>query len=136
MFISPMMYVAAFQPENEYITKTSPIANGPLTIWARSLGCGVNAIGWGTPMMKPATRKATISTTFRMVELSWKVEECLTPVNCTIETSHTTPLASRIGDSPGTTDLAYSPNAIAASATGAAKPTIEATQPATKPKAG
>ena len=71
-----------------------------------------------------------------MVEISWKVEECLTPVNCTIETSHTTPMASGIGGTPGMTDLAYSPKAMAASATGAAKPTVAETQPARKPKAG
>ena len=87
-------------------------------------------------MTKPVTRKATISTTFRMVEISWKVAECLTPVSCTSETSHTMPIASGIGGRPGITDLAYSPNAIAASATGAAKPTVAETHPARKPKAG
>ena len=46
------------------------------------------------------------------------------------------PTPSAIGGAPGTTDLAYSPNAIAASATGAAKPTVADTQPARKPKAG
>ena len=40
------------------------------------------------------------------------------------------------GGALGNTDLPYSPNAMAASATGAAKPTVADTQPATKPKAG
>ena len=40
------------------------------------------------------------------------------------------------GGALGKTDLPYSPNAMAARATGAAKPTVADTQPATKPKAG
>ena len=46
------------------------------------------------------------------------------------------PLALAIGGASGSTDLPYSPKAMAASATGAAKPTVADTQPATKPKAG
>ena len=45
-------------------------------------------------------------------------------------------MASASGGAPGSTDLPYSPNAIAASATGAAKPTVADTQPARNPKAG
>src|SRR3954467_14317283 len=103
---------------------------------AMSPACGAKEIGCGAPMTNPATRKATISTTFRMVEINWKVEECLTPVSCTSETRHTKAMANGIGGPPGPTHLAYSPNAIAASATGAAKPTVADTQPARKPKAG
>ena len=87
-------------------------------------------------MTNPQARKATISNTFRIVEISWNVEECLTPVSCTSDTSQTTPIASTSGGALGRIDLPYSPNAIAASATGAAKPTVAETHPATKPKAG
>ena len=87
-------------------------------------------------MRNPAIRNATISRTFRIVEISWKVEECFTPVSCTSDTSQTTPIASTIGGAPGNTDLAYCPNAIAASATGAANPMVADTHPARKPKAG
>ena len=58
------------------------------------------------------------------------------PQSCTIDTSQTTPMASASGGAPGKTDLPYSPNAIAANATGAAKPTVADTQPARNPKAG
>src|SRR6202012_1892641 len=71
-----------------------------------------------------------------MVATSWNVLECLTPQSCTIETAQTSPIASASGDTPGTTDRPYSPNAIAASATGAAKPTVADTQPARNPNAG
>src|ERR1043166_6219699 len=53
-----------------------------------------------------------------------------------IETSQTTPMASASGGAGGHTDLAYSPNAMAASATGAENPTVADTQPARNPKAG
>ena len=62
--------------------------------------------------------------------------ECLTPESCTSDTSQTTPMASASGGRAGNTDLPYSPNAIAASATGAAKPTVADTQPARNPNAG
>src|SRR5215471_4705584 len=99
-------------------------------------GCGAKETGCGSPMANPAIRKATINTTFRMVAISWKVLECLMPVSCTSETSQTAPSASASGGAPGNTDLPYSPKAMAASATGAAKPTVAETQPARKPKAG
>src|SRR3954471_3520968 len=100
------------------------MANGALTIWEKSEADGANDSGCGTATTNPATRKATISTTLRMVAISWKVLECLTPVSCTSDTSQTTPTASAKGGALGKTDLPYSPNAIAASATGAAKPTV------------
>ena len=112
------------------------MANGALTIWAKLADVGANETGCGVPMTKPASRKATINTTFSTVETSWKVEECLTPESWISETSQTMPIPTAIDGAPGTTDLAYSPNAIAASATGAAKPTVADTQPARKPKAG
>src|SRR5882724_9087682 len=112
------------------------MANGALKMSAATDGAGANDTGCGAPMAKPATKKATISTTFRMVATSWKVEECFTPLSCTSDTTHTTPTASMSGGASGRIDLPYSPNAIAASATGAAKPTVADTQPATKPKAG
>ena len=77
-----------------------------------------------------------ISTTFKMVAISWNVLDCRTPASCTIDTSQTTPTASASGGAPGSTDLPYSPNAIAASATGAANPTVADTQPARNPNAG
>ena len=104
--------------------------------WAKSETDGANEIGCGVPMTNPAIRNATISTTFRMVEINWKVLECLTPLSCTIDTSQTTPMASASGGTPGSTDWPYCPNAMAASATGAAKPTVADTQPARNPKAG
>ena len=58
------------------------------------------------------------------------------PPSCTAVTSHTAPTASMSGDTPGSTARPYSPKAIAASATGAAKPTVADTQPAMKPTAG
>src|ERR1700761_8217811 len=101
-----------------------------------SLACGVNVTGCGAPTIKPVIRKAVIKTTLRMVESNWKVEECLTPVSWTSDTSQTIPTASAIGGASGTIERPYSPSAIAASATGAAKPTVADTKPATKPKAG
>src|SRR5665213_3421670 len=112
------------------------MANGPLVTWAKTAASGANETGCGVPMTNPAIRNATISTTLRMVANSWKVLECRTPVSCTIDTSQTTPMASTSGGAPGSTDLPYSPNAIAASATGAAKPTVAETQPARNPSAG
>jgi hypothetical protein len=53
-----------------------------------------------------------------------------------MDTSQTKAIASSSGGAAGTTDLAYSPNAMAASATGAANPTVADTQPARNPKAG
>ena len=87
-------------------------------------------------MKNPAVRNATISTTFKTVEINWKVPECLTPLSCTIDTSQTTPIANASGGVPGNTDWPYCPKAIAASATGAAKPTVADTQPARNPNAG
>src|SRR5256885_16048420 len=112
------------------------MAKGALAIWAKSEACGAKDTGCGVPITNPVSRKATISSTFKMVAISWNVLECLTPVSCTSDTSQTTPIASAIGGALGRIDLPYSPNAIAASATGAANPTVADTQPATKPKAG
>ena len=112
------------------------MAKGALRTWPKSDDDGANVTGCGAGSTKPAIRNPTISTTLRMVENSWKVEECLMPVSCTSDTSQTTPIASASGGAPGTTALPYWPNAIAASATGAAKPTVADTHPARKPKAG
>src|ERR1700724_1075199 len=101
-----------------------------------SLACGVNDTACAVPTTKPATRKAVISTTLRMVEINWKVEECLTPVSWISDTAHTVPTASNSGGEPGNTARPYCSSAMAASATGAAKPTVADTKPATKPKAG
>src|SRR5258708_4371918 len=102
----------------------------------KSETAGANETGCGAPMTNPATRNATISTTFNIVATSWKVLECLTPPSCTSDTSQTTPTASASGGAPGSTDLPYSPNAIAASATGARKPPLADTQPPRNPNAG
>src|SRR5215468_11144256 len=112
------------------------MAKGALKMSTSADGDGANDTGCGVPTMKPASRKATISTTLSSVEANWKFEECLTPVSWISDTSQTTPIASSVGDTPGTTDLPYSPKAIAASATGAANPTVAEIQPARKPKAG
>ncbi len=72
----------------------------------------------------------------RIVAISWNVLECFTPVSCTSDTSQTTAIASSMGEPSGRMARPYSPKAIAASATGAEKPTVADTQPATKPKAG
>src|ERR1700742_940442 len=101
-----------------------------------SLACGANVTGCGVPTTNPVIRNAVISTTLAMVAISWKVEECLTPVSCTKDTSQTIQIASAIGGAPGTIERPYSPSASAASATGAAKPTVSDTNPATKPNAG
>ena len=77
-----------------------------------------------------------IRTTFRMVEINWKVEECLTPVSWTSDTAQTVPTANSSGGAPAKIARPYCSSAIAASATGAAKPTVADTKPATKPKAG
>ena len=58
------MYVAAFQPEYEYITNTRLIANAPLKISEESPAVGRNEIGWGVAMANPAIRKARIMATF------------------------------------------------------------------------
>ena len=87
-------------------------------------------------MTKPAIRKAVISTTFRMVETNWKVDECLTPVSWISDTAQTVPTASSSGGELENIARPYCSSAIAASATGAAKPTVADTKPATKPKAG
>jgi len=100
------------------------------------VACGANETGCGVPTTNPAIRKATISATLRMVATSWKLLECRTPVNCTSDTSQTMAMASASGGAPGSTDLPYSPKAMAASATGAAKPTVADTQPARNPNAG
>src|SRR6202021_4217154 len=101
-----------------------------------SLARGVNDTACGVPITKPAIRKAVISTTFRMVEINWKVEECLTPVSWISDTAQTVPTASSNGGASAKIDRPYCSSAIAASATGAAKPTVADTKPATKPKAG
>src|SRR4051812_12253756 len=108
------------------------MANGALTTWRKSAACGANEIGCGTPTTKAATRKAMINSTLRTVETSWNVPECLIPNSWTTDTSQTTPIPSASGGT-ATSDLPYSPNAIAASATGAAKPTVDDTHPARKP---
>src|ERR1700746_439156 len=107
MCSSPMMYVATFQQENEYITKTRLIAKGALRTWPKSDDDGANDTGCGVPTRDPAIRKATISTTFTIVANSVKVEECLMPVSWTSDTSQTTPSARASGGPPATTALAY-----------------------------
>jgi len=99
-------------------------------------GDGANDTGCGVPTAKPVSRNTTISTTLSTVETNWKFEECFTPLSWISDTSQTTPTASKIGETPGITDLPYSPKAIAAKATGAAKPTVAEIHPARKPKAG
>ena len=110
--------MAAFHPEYEYITNTRLIANGALTICAKSDEDGANDTGCGVAIDKSADQEGKISKTFRMVATIWNVDECLTPVSITSDTSHTTPSASASGGASGSTDLPYSPNAIAASDTG------------------
>src|SRR5262245_66468459 len=87
-------------------------------------------------MTKPQARKATISTTLRMVAIIWNVDECRMPVSCTSETAQTTATAIANGGASGRIARPYSPKAIAASATGAEKPTGADTQPATDPNPG
>src|SRR5204863_8023485 len=99
--MSPMLEVAAFQRENEYITNTRLIANGALMMWLKSEACGAKVTGCGVPITKPQARKATISTTFRMVATSWNALECFTAVSCTSATSQTTPTANAIGGASG-----------------------------------
>ncbi|PXW55894.1 hypothetical protein BY998_11715 [Methylobacterium sp. B4] len=54
----------------------------------------------------------------------------------TTVTTQITASPSKSGGAPGRTALAYCPNAIAASATGAAKPTVAESHPAMNPTAG
>ncbi len=58
---------------------------------------------------------------------------CRTPLRWIVETRRIDPSPSSIGEAPGQKDFAYSPSAIAASATGAEKPTVAESQPARKP---
>src|SRR5262245_61869523 len=134
--ISPTMYAAAFQPEYEYMTNTRLIANGPLAICAQSPDLGANEIGCACPNMNPAIRKVTISTTLRTVQVFWNALPSRMPRKCTSPTSQVTARPSTSGGIPGTMALKYSPNAMAASAIGAANPTVAETQPARNPNAG
>ena len=55
---------------------------------------------------------------------------------CTRVSASTTTTESQVGCSPGHTRRVYSPKASAASAVGAAKPTVADTQPERNPNAG
>ena len=80
--------------------------------------------------------KAAITPSFRAVEAIWKALPCRSPLRWIDETRRIDPSPSSIGETPGRKDLAYSPSAIAARATGAEKPTVAESQPARKPIAG
>ena len=60
----------------------------------------------------------------------------LAPLSSTSVTPHTAASATGIFGTPGTMPPKYSPSAMAASATGAANPTVAEIQPARNPSAG
>src|SRR6516225_11186698 len=134
--ISPTMYAAAFQPEYEYITNTRLMANGALITCDRSVLLGANEIDCALPNTKPAIRNPLMSTNLSTVQMFWNALPSRMPRKCTSATSQQTARPSTSGGIPGTMALKYSPNAIAASAIGAANPTVAETQPARNPNAG
>src|ERR1700732_1742402 len=134
--ISPTIRVAAFQPEYEYITKTRLIANGALITRDASAGEGANEIGCGVPRATPATRNASITPTFRTVQTIWNALLWRMPRSPTSDTIQTTHSPRTSGGTPGRIAFPYWPKAMAASATGAAKPTVADSHPARKPTAG
>src|SRR5262249_39540124 len=134
--ISPTMYAAAFQPEYEYITNTRLMANGALMTCGRSVLEGANEIELTLPNTKTAIRNPMISVNMRTVQTFWNALPSRMPRKCTSATSQETARPSTSGGIPGTMALKYSPNAMAASAIGAANPTVAETQPARNPNAG
>src|SRR5215470_7076369 len=101
-----------------------------------SLADGANAIGCGSANVAPATRKAMISASLSTVQMLWKTLPEFTPARCTRVIAQVAATPTQSAGAPGTTALKYSPNAMAARAIGAAKPTVADSQPARKPTAG
>src|SRR5262249_11477871 len=134
--ISPTMYAAAFQPEYEYITNTRLMANGALITCGRSVLLGANEIDSTLPTTKPSIRNTIISDNLSTVQMFRNALPSRMPRTCTSATSQETARPSTSGGIPGTMALKYSPNAMAASAIGAANPTVAETQPARNPNAG
>src|SRR4029077_19317709 len=134
--ISPTMYAAAFQPEYEYITNTRLMANGALITCGRSVPVGANDIELALSNSTPAIRNAMMSTNLSTVQMFWNALPSRVPRKCTSATSQQTARPSTRGGIPGTMALKYSPNAMAASAIGAANPTVAETQPARNPNGG
>ena len=72
---------------------------------------------------------AAISASFSSVAPTWKALPWRPPRRWMAVTTQMTARPSGSGGTPGRIALAYCPNAIAASATGAAKPTVAESQP-------
>lgn len=77
-----------------------------------------------------------MSTSLTTVQIFWNAPPLRIPRKCTNAISQEIARPSTSGGIPGTIALKYSPNAMAASAIGAAKPTVADTQPARNPNAG
>src|SRR5215470_11408471 len=112
------------------------MANAALIIWPKSLAAGANEIGCGLPIAKPAAIKMTIRMSLTTVDMVWNAEPYLIPDKWNIVTSQITLRPSASDGMSGKNGFAYSPKAIAASATGAANPTVADSQPARNPNAG
>src|SRR5262249_4130691 len=134
--ISPTMYAAAFQPEYEYSTNTRLMANGALITCGRTAMLGANEMDLAQSNSKPEIGNPMTSANLSTVQMFWTALPSRMPRKCTSATSQETARPSTSGGIPGTMALKYSPNAMAASAIGAANPTVAETQPARNPNAG
>ncbi len=85
---------------------------------------------------KPAPMKTTMSASLKSVATIWKRAPKTMLRRCTSVASATMPMESASGAMPGARSAAYLAKAIAASAIGAAKPTVSESQPERKPTAG
>ena len=77
-----------------------------------------------------------ISASLSTVQTLWKTLPECTPARCTSVIAQVAATPSQSTGTPGQTALKYSPNAMAASAIGAEKPTVADSQPARNPTAG
>ena len=97
---------------------------------------GANEIGCPRPSVNPAMMNAMMSTSLDDRRRCLKNTAVPDSRQLDDRDQPDYPSPSANGGAPGAIDLKYSPNAIAASATGAAKPTVADSQPARNPKAG
>ena len=111
-------------------------ANGALVMSAPSPALGKNEIGSACAEKMPATMKTAINMSLKAVATFWNRPPKTTLCKWTNAATVTMPMESSSGEAPGVRLAKYLAKAIAASAIGAANPTVADNQPDRKPTDG